>query len=89
MLCRTNYLCNVSQERTVIFSQEDNLYYNVVLICLSQRCTRNYQCNVDPQSTNNSTQENNLQFCLDLPEPMLHKEITCALLAHIADRQCL
>ena len=29
-----------------------------------------------PQSTINSAQENNLQFCLDLSEPMLHKEIT-------------
>ena len=49
-----SYLCNISQEHTVIFSQEDNLYCNVVLICLSQHCTRNYLCNVDPQYTNNS-----------------------------------
>ena len=48
--CGTNCLYNVSQERTVIFSQEDNLYCNVVLICLSQHCTRNYLCNANSQS---------------------------------------
>ena len=84
-LCRTNYLCNVSKEPTVIFSQEDDLYYNVVLICLSQHCTKNYWCNVDPQSTNN----HNPQFWPDLFEPTLHKEITFAMLAHMAGRQCL
>ena len=52
--CGTNYLCNVNQEHTVIFSQEDKLYCNVVLICLSQYCMRIYLCNVDPQSTNNT-----------------------------------
>ena len=86
-LCGTHYLRNVSQQCTVIFSQEDNLYYNVVLIYLSQHCTRNYLCNVDPQSTNNSV--NNLQICLDISEPTLHKEITSAILAHMAERQCL
>ena len=32
--------------------------------------------------TNNFAQENNWQFCLDLSWPTLHKEITCAILAH-------
>ena len=41
-----------------------------------------------PHPRNNSAQENNLQFWLDLFEPTLHKEITCAVLAHMADRQC-
>ena len=57
------------------------------MICLSQQCTRNYLSNVDPQSTNNSV--NNLQICLDISEPTLHKEITSAILAHMAERQCL
>ena len=74
-----NYLWNVGPERTVIFSQEDNLH-NVVLTCLGQYCK-------DPQSTNNFTQANNLQFCLDLSEPTLHKEVTCAMLVH--GWQCL
>ena len=42
----------------------------------------NYLCNVDPQSTNNFEQESNLRFCLDLSEPTLQKEITCAILGH-------
>ena len=37
--CTRNYLCNVGPERTDMFSQESNLY-NVILICLCQRCIR-------------------------------------------------
>ena len=63
-----------------MFSQENNLY-NVVLICLYQRCTSElYLCNVGPQPMNNFSQENKLQYCLGLCRPTLHKEITCAIL---------
>ena len=38
-----------------------------------------YHCT---QSKNNFAEEHNLQWCPDLPAPRLHKEITCAMLAH-------
>ena len=34
------------------------------------------------QSSNNFAEENNLQWCPDLSASILHKEITCAMLAH-------
>ena len=36
-------------------------------------------------SISNHTQGNNLQLCLDLSGSTLHKEITTAMLAHMAD----
>ena len=77
-------MCNVGRKRTVIFSEEDNLCYNVALQEILQGPTFYKKLPMyDPQSTNNSAQENNLQFCLGLYRPTLHKEITGAMLAHI------
>ena len=41
-----------------------------------------YLCNVDPQPKNNFVQENNLQCYFDQCGPTLHKDFTCAVLAH-------
>ena len=83
-LSGTNYLCNVGRKRTVIFSEEDNLCYNVALQEILQGPTFYKKLPMyEPQSTNNSAQENNLQFCLGLSRPTLHEEITGAMLAHM------
>ena len=43
---------------------------------------KNYLCNVHPKPKNNFAQENNIHCCLGLCRPTLHKEFTCAMLAH-------
>ena len=58
-----SYWCNVGPVDIVIFSQENNQIYSVVLICLSQHYNRkgNYLCNGGPHFTNNFAQKNNLK----------------------------
>ena len=58
-----SYWCNDGPVDIVIFSQENNQIYNVVLICLSQHYNRkgNYLCNGGPHFTNNFAQKNNLK----------------------------
>ena len=82
--CPEQITCAMLAESAAIFSEEDNLCYNVALQEILQGPTFYKKLPMyEPQSTNNSAQENNLQFCLGLSRPTLHEEITGAMLAHM------
>ena len=78
------YLWNFGQEGAQTCFYRKISYTTLSWSLWANIAQEHYLCNVGTQPTNNFAQKKNLQFCLDLSEPTLYKEIACAVLAHSA-----